>query len=322
MSIFNKHHEHDIHTHDHINNHNHDHQHSPSERHNHFHNTSKLKIVLSITLIYAFVEIIAAIFTKSLALGTDAVHMLTDAFALFIAVYMAKLSQKPANNNYSYGHGRADTIGALMNALFMLLIIAFIVYEGVSRFIHPVEVNGLSVTVVASFGLIINIFSLKLLHGGDSLNTKAAFVHVLGDMLGSVSAIIAGIIIYYTGFMQIDAILSILVSLLILVPTVKILLSSVKILMESVPDHISYIKVGEDILDIEHVISVHDLHIWTMNSSDTSLSAHVLISNITEWDSTLINIQKMLLEKYNIHHITLQPECSELSHNKNGSLVL
>lgn len=317
MSIFNKHYDQDIQTHDHINNHNHNHSGIKSNKQHachHAHESGmKLKIVLSITFIYALIELIMAIFSKSLALGTDAVHMFTDSFALFLAAYMAKISQKPADHNYSYGRGRADTIGALMNGIFMLIIIGFIIYEGISRFINPIAVNGLSVTLVASIGLCINIISLKLLHGGDSLNTKAAFLHVLGDMLGSVSAIVAGIIIYYTGYMQADAILSILVSIIILVPTFKILASSIKILMESVPEHISYIKVGEDILSIKEVLSVHDLHIWTMNSEDTSLSAHIIIDDIKKWHSVLNDVQKILLEKHNIHHITLQPEC----HNVN-----
>lgn len=276
----------------------------------HSDNLKKLKMVFLIMIVFSFIELIGAIQTHSLALLSDFSHMLTDSLSLIIAISMSLLSIKPANNKFSYGHGRADTIGALINSLFMIGIIIFILYEGIHRIFSPHTVNGLGVLFIAFIGFVVNLISFKILHSGHnhSLNNKAALIHVLGDLLGSLIAMIAGICIYFTGYYLIDPILSILVSIVMFFPTIKILKSSFKIIMEGVPEHIVFEKVGESIEKIEKVKSVHDLHIWTMDSQDIALTAHVVIPELNSWDAVLEEIQLVLLKEYNISHVTIQPE--------------
>lgn len=311
MSKFHQHSANDLHTHNEHNKSNIDLHNFHKPKHHHKESLNKLKIVFCLTLTFAFVELIAALQTHSLALLSDFSHMLTDGLSLLIAISMASLSIKPANKNYSYGHGRADTIGAFINALFMLSIIIFIFYEGIMRVMHPEPVNGKGVVIVAVLGLIVNIIAFKILHSGHnhgSLNNKAAMLHVMGDLLGSVVAIVAGAAIYFTGYTIIDPLLSIFVSLIMLVPTVNIIRSSVKIIMEGVPDSICYDTVGSSIESIEKVHSVHDLHIWTMDSQDIALTAHVVIPDLQAWDEVLKEIQALLLNQYKITHVTIQPE--------------
>ncbi|EPP7234740.1 cation diffusion facilitator family transporter [Shigella flexneri] len=315
MHDFHKHREEDNHAHGEHNIKNHDKEHS-HDQYEHKHNEKALKWILGITLGYAFVELGAAFWSKSLALFADFAHMITDSASIFFAIIMAILSKKPANEKFSYGHGRADTIGAFINAMFMVFISIVIVYEAINRLFHPVDVNGLGVIVVSTIGLFVNLIGLKLLHGAESLNTKAAFVHILGDLLGTVAAIMSGVIIYYGGYMIADPLLSIAVSIIILFPAIKILKSAVKILMEGVPNHIDYNEVGHSIKEVKGVKSVHDLHIWTMSSNDVALSAHVLIDELEDWHESLDNIQEMLIKEYKIVHVTIQPEIDE-AHFKN-----
>lgn len=307
MLDFHKHREEDSHAHgiSNITNHN---KTDNVESHEHHHNDKALKWILGITLGYAFIELGAAFWSKSLALFADFAHMITDSASIFFAIIMAILSKKPANDKFSYGHGRADTIGAFINAIFMVFISIVIIYEAINRLFNPVDVNGLGVIVVSTIGLIVNLIGLKLLHGAESLNTKAAFLHILGDLLGTVAAILSGVIIYYGGYMIADPILSIVVSVIILFPAINIIKSAVKILMEGVPNHIDYNEVGHSIKGIKGVKSVHDLHIWTMSSNDVALSAHVLIDELGDWHKILEDIQEILIAKYKIVHVTIQPE--------------
>lgn len=305
MSEFHKHNDNDLISHDSNNIGNHEHAKCNNKENTSF---NKLFFIFILTLGFSIVEIIASFATNSLALFADFAHMLTDSASILFALLMAKLSMKPANDNFSYGHGRADTIGAFINALFMIAIVIFIFYEAIMRLFEPQQVHGIGVIIVSSLGLVINLIGLKVLHGDHSLNTKAAFIHVLGDMFGSISAIIAGIIIYYTGWMKIDPILSLIVSLIIIIPALKIIKSSVKILMEGVPEHLDFNEVGKQIESISGIVSVHDLHIWTMSSNDASLSAHIIIKDPKEWYNILEEIQKTLHDKYHIEHVTVQPE--------------
>lgn len=312
MSNFHSHHQHDHQTHDDTALNNHSHIHSECKSHD-FRNKGQttLKIVMVMTLLFAFVELGAGMWSGSLALMADFCHMLTDSAALAFALVMAHLSQRPATKDYSFGHGRADTIGAFVNALFMLGIIAFIVYEAIQRIITPEPIKAEGMMVIAVIGLIINIVSIKILHGQESLNTKSAMIHVMGDLLGSVATVIAGIIIYFTGYYVVDPILSLVVSLIILNPTWRLIKNSIRILMEGVPEDIDYEKVGHAIDSVKGVKSIHDLHIWTMNSNNSALSAHVLIDSMLNWDEILKNIQIELTKQFNINHVTLQPEISE-----------
>ena len=212
-------------------------------------NQNLLLIALVLTLGFSGVEGTAAYFANSLALISDAGHMVTDAAALGLALLAQIISRRPPSAKHSFGFGRAEALAAFVNSIVMLALVAWIVFEAISRFYDPHKVDGLTVTVVAAIGLLMNIVVAWVLsRDKKSVNTRAALVHVMGDLLGSVAALIAGVVIQFTGWMPIDAILSILVSLLILKSTISILRESYHFLMEGVPLHIDYLAVGNDLI--------------------------------------------------------------------------
>ena len=191
----------------------------------------------------------------------------------------------------------------------MLALVVWIVFEAISRFYDPHQVDGFTVTVVASIGLLMNIVVAWVLsRDKKSVNTRAALVHVMGDLLGSIAALVAGVVIQLTGWMPIDAILSILVSLLILKSTISILRESYHFLMEGVPLHIDYLQVGKDLRGVPGVLAVHDLHVWEMTPSFPALIGHIEIADMQEWPQIMSRINVMLLDQHGIDHVTLQPE--------------
>ena len=272
-------------------------------------NQNLLFIALILTLGFSGVEGAAAYFANSLALISDAGHMVTDAAALGLALLAQIISRRPPSPKHSFGFGRAEALAAFVNSIVMLALVAWIVFEAISRFYDPHKVDGLTVTVVAGIGLVMNIVVAWVLsRDKKSVNTRAALVHVMGDLLGSIAALIAGVVIQLTGWMPIDAILSILVSLLILKSTISILHESYHFLMEGVPLHIDYLEVGKDLKNVPGVLAVHDLHVWEMTPSFPALIGHIEIANIREWPEIMVRINTMLLDKHGIDHVTLQPE--------------
>ena len=272
-------------------------------------NQNLLLIALVLTLGFSGVEGAAAYFANSLALISDAGHMVTDAAALGLALLAQIISRRPPSPKHSFGFGRAEALAAFVNSIAMLALVLWIVIEAVSRFANPHKVDGLTVTVVAAIGLLMNIVVAWVLsRDKQSVNTRAALVHVMGDLLGSVAALIAGVVIQLTGWMPIDAILSILVSLLILKSTISILHESYHFLMEGVPLHIDYLQVGTDLRNIPGVLAVHDLHVWEMTPSFPALIGHIEIAEMQKWPEIMARINTMLLDKHGIDHVTLQPE--------------
>jgi cobalt-zinc-cadmium efflux system protein len=272
-------------------------------------NQNLLLIALVLTLGFSGVEGAAAYFANSLALISDAGHMVTDAAALGLALLAQIISRRPPSPKHSFGFGRAEALAAFVNSIAMLALVVWIMLEAVSRFYDPHQVDGLTVTVVAAIGLLMNVVVAWVLsRDKKSVNTRAALVHVMGDLLGSVAALIAGVVIQLTGWMPIDAILSILVSLLILKSTISILRESYHFLMEGVPLHIDYLEVGSDLKKVPGVLSVHDLHVWEMTPSFPALIGHIEIERMSEWPEIMARINAMLLNKHGIDHVTLQPE--------------
>ena len=268
-----------------------------------------LMIALIITLGFAAVEVFAGFFANSLALISDAGHMVTDAAGLLLAVIAQVISKRPPSAKNSFGFGRAEALAAFVNGLAMLLLVVWISVEAISRFITPHIVGGETVTLVALLGLLVNVLVAWMLsRNNHSMNTRAALVHVMGDLLGSVAALIAGIVIQYTGWMQIDPILSLVVCLLLIKSTVSILGESYHFLMKGVPKQIDFLKVGDDLVKIEGVNAIHDLHIWEMTPGYPALIGHVEIDHITEWPKIMDDIRHMLLEVHGLDHVTLQPE--------------
>ena len=272
-------------------------------------NQNLLLIALVLTLGFSGIEGAAAYFANSLALISDAGHMVTDAAALGLALLAQIISRRPPSAKHSFGFGRAEALAAFVNSIAMLALVIWIVYEAISRFYDPHKVDGLTVTVVAAIGLVMNlIVAWVLSRDKKSVNTRAALVHVMGDLLGSIAALLAGVVIQLTGWMPIDAILSILVSLLILKSTISILHESYHFLMEGVPLHIDYLAVGNDLRAVPGVLAVHDLHVWEMTPSFPALIGHIEITEMQDWPAIMSRINRMLIDKHGIDHVTLQPE--------------
>ena len=270
---------------------------------------------LALTLGYACVEVVTGFAANSLALISDAGHMVTDAAALGLALLAQLIAKRPPSARHSFGFGRAEALAAFVNSLVMLALVAWIALEAAQRYSAPHQVQGGTVFVVAGMGLLINIaLALILSRGSTGMNTRAALVNVMGDLLGSAAALLAGAVIYYTGWMQIDPLLSIFVSLLILKSTVGVLRESYHFLMSGVPDQIDYLKVGADLERVDGVRSVHDLHVWEMSPGEPALIGHVEIADLERWPDILHVIKAMLLEKHGIDHITLQAEAAQAQH--------
>lgn len=268
-----------------------------------------LTVALVLTLVFAVVEVLAGFYANSLALISDAGHMVTDAAGLFLAVLAQVISKRPPSAKLSFGFGRAEALAAFVNGIGMVVLIAWISFEAISRLITPHDVRGETVTIVALLGLALNIFVAWMLsRQNHSMNTRAALLHVLGDLLGSLAAVIAGVVIYWTGWMQIDPLLSLLVCLILIRSTVSILKESYHFLMKGVPHHIDYIKVGQDLRAIPGVLGIHDLHIWEMSPGFPALIGHVEVSDLLTWPQTIGTIRQILLERHAIDHVTLQPE--------------
>jgi cobalt-zinc-cadmium efflux system protein len=287
----------------------HDHHHH-RHGHAHAHAASRwLPLALAITLGFAAVEALAGWWSGSLALLADAGHMLTDALALGLAALAARLARTPASNRHSYGLRRLEALAALTNGLFMLGLVVLLGWHAVERLSAPREVAGGVVVGVALVGLAINLAVAWLLTRGETdLNTRGALIHVLGDALGSVAALISGVVIQLTGWMPIDPLLTMLIGGLILASTLALLRQVVHTLLEGVPDGLSLQQVGHSMAATPGVHSVHDLHIWSLDSRHPALSAHVLVRRAQDWPAVLAALRHLLQERYGIAHVTLQPE--------------
>lgn len=302
--------------------------HQPDQRqhhrrqHNHQHKNVLLWPLLA-TLGFAFVEAIGGWYTGSLALLGDAGHMFSDSVALGLAWLGAWIANKPASQRYSFGLMRAEVIVALLNGLIMLAVVAFIVYEAIGRLYAPQAVLGFEVMLIAVFGLVVNIVVARQLHQHQhNINNRAALLHVMGDLLGSVAAIVAGGVIYFTGWMPIDPILSIFISALILFSTINLLRQVLGVLMESVPPHIEIETVSQVLIALPQVQAVHSVHIWALSSEITALSAHVVVTDMLAWREVLDDMRQLLHERFAIDHVTLQPETANTAENGDNACWL
>ena len=299
--------------------HHHDHKHHSHHAHeDHEHGlrvTTGAALVwpFAITLAFAFVEALGGWYTGSLALLGDAGHMFSDSAGLGLAALGAWVAQKPASKRHSYGLVRAEVVVALINGLLMLGVIAFIAIEAIQRLQNPHSVHGSEVMVIALLGLIVNIVVARQLHQHQhSLNAKAAFLHVMGDMLGSIAAILAGAVIYFTGWMPIDPILSFFISALILFSTINLLREVLHVLMEGVPRHLDLELIQEKMRSVPSVLGVHQIHVWSLSSENIALSAHVVLQDAHTWHATLLTLRSVLQKDFGINHITLQPEIKDM----------
>lgn len=288
----------------------HSHRYTSSSPVPHKHNSqNSLYFAAAITLSYALIEAIVGWWSNSLALISDAGHMLTDTSALLIAALGAWFATRAATQRFSFGFGRAEFLTAFINSLLMLAVVATVTYHAFDRLLHPLQVKGEAVTVVAFIGLLLNILVLFLLkHDASDLNRRAAILHVMADLLASVAALLSGVIIVFTGWVIIDPILSLVIMLLVLFSTYRLLMEALQGLMAGVPPGYSLQTIGQAMAEVEGVQSVHDLHIWSLTSSKVALSAHVIIDDLNNWQTLHERLCNMLNHDFSIEHVTLQPE--------------
>ncbi|HZM33985.1 MAG TPA: cation diffusion facilitator family transporter [Burkholderiales bacterium] len=278
--------------------------------HHHGHGAGgALRAAAALTVGFAALEALGGWWTGSLALLSDAGHMLTDGIALGLAALAAWMARRPPSARHSYGLGRMEIFASFFNAATMLVIVAAIAFEALARFREPTPVNGLGAALIATVGLALNIVVLRWIapHSHD-LNARGAKLHVLGDLLGSIAALASGAIITLTQWTPADPLASLLICGLIGASSVRLLRESLHALMEGVPAGLSVEAIGGEMARVEGVVSVHDLHVWTLSGSRSALSAHVVVRSMTNWDFTLRELQRRLHDRFGIDHVTLQPE--------------
>jgi cobalt-zinc-cadmium efflux system protein len=296
----------------------HDHDHEPAHvhesahEHNHAHTHSAagktLLLALALTLGFSVVELIAGWRSGSLALLADAGHMVTDGASLGISALAAWLAARPPSPRHTYGLGRTELLAALVNAVSMLVVVFMIASEAWQRLQSPGSIDGATVSVVAVVGLLINLVVAWVLSRGErNLNVRAALLHVMGDALGSVAAIVAGAVIWFTGWTPIDPLLSILIGGLILASSVRLLRKALHATLDGVPFAMDIELVGMALAGVDGVREVHDLHIWPIAAERLALSAHVRLENLNDWPQALKELTTVA-GKQGIEHVTFQPE--------------
>lgn len=296
--------------------------HNHNQHHDHAHGANKKALTISLILIASFmiVEIIGGVLTNSLALLSDAGHMLSDAISLAVALAAFKMGEKAADSARTFGYRRFEILAAVFNGVTLIVIAVFIVVEAAGRFVNPPEVATTGMLIIAALGLIINIIVAKILMSGDThdnLNMKGALLHVFGDLLGSVAAIVAALSIMFFGWGFMDPLASVIVAILIAVSAFRILRQSLNVLMEGVPENIDVDTVINTINNIEGVEDAHHLHVWSISSGMNAMSIHVVVNgtlNVHETQKIIHRIDEKMKHE-NIEHVTVQVECKHHEHD-------
>ncbi|WP_412929572.1 cation diffusion facilitator family transporter [Halomonas sp.] len=284
--------------------------------HDHDHHTgqdSQRRLFWAILLTGGFMvaEVVGGILSGSLALLADAGHMLTDTAALALAWFAARISRRPADEKRSFGYHRVQILAAFVNGLTLIAIVVWIFIEAIRRLLSPVEVMGTTMLAIAALGLLVNVVVFAILHFGDrdNLNIRGAALHVLGDLLGSVAAIVAALVILATGWMPIDPLLSLLVALLILRSAWKLTRESGHILLEGAPDDLDAATLRREIPEqLEAVCNVHHVHVWSLTPGRHLVSLHAAIEEGEDRQAALVAIRTLLVKRYGLDHATIQLE--------------
>lgn len=281
--------------------------------HNHDSNNNdgSIKFGLVLNTAFTIVEFVFGILTGSLALIADAAHNLTDTFTLTVSFVANRLARREANDSKTFGYGRATILAALLNASVMLAVAAFIVFEAIQRLGHPQSVEGGVVAMVAAVGILVNgSIAYVLSKNRKDLNMRSAFVDMAFDALSSLGAVIAGLIILFTGITWIDSAIGLVIAALLLYNTFKILSEAVQILLEGTPKDLDITAITKAITDTDKVLSVDDMHVWAIRSGYNSLSCHIAIDEVELKNSRKIveRVKAKLLNDYDIHHATIEVE--------------
>jgi cobalt-zinc-cadmium efflux system protein len=284
-----------------------------SDSHSHAHGAigkKRLVLALSMTAIWFLIELAGGLYANSLALLADAAHMLTDLGALGLSLFALKIAARPATHEKTYGYLRAEILAAFANGIFLILLGLFIFYEAYQRFWAPPEVKSLPMLIVAVTGLGANLVTAGLLFGSrkENLNLRGAFLHVLGDTLGSVGAILAGILIMVRDWRLADPLVSAVVGCLVLYSSWELVAESVDILLEGTPRHLKISQILKDLGGVSGVVSVHDLHVWSIASGMTAMSCHIVMKTDEDSHRVLAESSLLMREKYRIGHTTIQLE--------------
>lgn len=313
--------EHSEHDHDHSDDHHgHSHHHHLGHGHHHHHVTLELSArhfkvlqwVFGLTCIYLVIEVAGGIISGSLALLADGFHMFADAAGIGLSLFAAWLANRPAPPQRTFGYQRVEILAAFFNAVFLIGMSVYIMVESYQRFQSPEPIQAGIMLPIAIGGLIVNIIAAKLLHADHehNLNIKGVYLHVLGDLLGSVGAIAASLLIMFLGWRWADPMISALVSVLILHSAVNLLKEAMNVLLEGCPSHIDIEEIRQEILNFEGVLNIHNLHVWNINLQQALLTAHLEVTPEAFTGETLNRVQITLKEKFGLSRVTLQLELS------------
>jgi cobalt-zinc-cadmium efflux system protein len=270
-------------------------------------------LVLFLALGYAGIELVGGLWTGSLALLADSLHMISDVAALALSLLAVWMASRPASKRRTFGNSRAEILAALANGLGLAVVAVFISVHAIERFMAPRDVAGGGVMVVAAGGLIINLVSLWILEAGrnESLNVRGAWLHVASDTLASVGVILAGLGIWAFGWVWLDPTVSIIVSVLVLLSAWHLIREALDVLMETVPGHLDPEAIRASLLAVPGVSALHCLHVWTIGSGEISLSSHLVVDRTHEPERLLQDVRGQLTDRFQIEHTTIQIEFFE-----------
>ncbi len=302
-----QHHNNHTHEHDH---HDHDHHHA---HHHHHHEIEKLStiyiVAVVLNLLFVIVEAAAGFIGNSIGLLSDAGHNLSDVFSLLLAMIALKLASSHATKRFTYGRRKASVLISLLNAIILLVAVGAIIVESIEKFIHPVDVNGTLIAWTAAVGIVINGVTAWMLSRQQKhdINTRGAFLHMLADTLVSIGVVVSGIVIKYTGWYMIDPIIGVVIAIVILVSTWSLLAESLRMSTDAVPEGFDVEEVAKKITAVEGVDDVHHIHIWPVSTTQTALTAHIVISDASKLNETTSKVKQCLAE-LGINHSTLEQE--------------
>lgn len=298
--------------------------HGHDHGHDHTHGANKRVLLISFIIITTFmvIEVIGGILTNSLALLSDAGHMLSDAISLGIGLLAFTMGERVADYGKTYGYKRFEILAAVFNGVTLIAVALYIFYEAYHRFINPPEVASTGMLIIAFIGLLVNMFvAWMLLRGGDTeenLNLRAVYLHVLGDMLGSIGAIVAALLIMFFHWGWADPLASVIVALLVFISGWRVTKDALHVLMEGTPKNVDVREIIQTIEGVEEIVRIHDLHVWTITSGHHALSAHTVVDGNLTIDDTqeiLQVLEQKLLEK-GINHVTIQMENMDHLHDE------
>ena len=276
----------------------------------HDHDRRQLALALGLTGSYCVVEFVGGWFTNSLALLSDAGHMLSDVTAMGLSLFAAYISTLPVTSQKTFGYYRAEILAAFLNGLALWLVAGIIFREAYYRFFSPPEVHGQGMILIAGVGLLVNLLTAWMLHGTHeaNINLRGVFLHVLSDALGSVGALVAGALILWTNWQWADPVTSVIIGFLILLSSFSLVRESVDILMQATPRHLDLAEVQRTLEEVAEVARVHDLHVWTLTSGLFTLTAHVVVNGAHDHHALLNALEQVLQQRFGIDHTTIQLE--------------